>query len=77
MDQGSDFRILYRSGWSTVEAAFTGSSCQVIHQVYGSNGENRIRVEGTTPTEAWHRAVEAAAACGMLADWPRPSCGSG
>jgi len=42
------------------------------HQVDGSNGENKLRVESSTPAEAWFRAVEAAAAVGMLADWPRP-----
>jgi hypothetical protein len=39
--------------------------------VNGSNGENKLRVEGTTPAEAWFRAVETADAVGMLADWPR------
>jgi hypothetical protein len=52
---------------------FTGSSGRTIYQVDGSNGENRLKVDGATPAEAWHRAVEAAAACGMLSDWPRPS----
>ena len=32
-----------------------------------------MAVKGVTPAEAWHRADEAAAACGMLADWPRPT----
>jgi hypothetical protein len=64
---------LHRSGWSMGEAGFTGSSGRTVHQVDGANGENRIRVEGATPAEAWRRAVEAAAACGMLADWPRPA----
>ena len=54
------------------EAASTDSSGRTVNQVDGSNGENRIRVEGSTPAEAWHRAVLAAVACGMLADWPRP-----
>jgi hypothetical protein len=63
---------LHRSGWSCGEAAFTGSSGRTVWQVDGSNGENRLRVEGATPAEAWWRAVEAAAAAGMLADWPRP-----
>jgi hypothetical protein len=27
---------------------------------------------GRVSADAWHRAVEAAAACGMLSDWPRP-----
>jgi hypothetical protein len=49
------------------------SSGRYIHQVDGSNGENELRVEGATPAEAWHRAVEAAAACGMLEGWPRPA----
>jgi hypothetical protein len=56
------------SGWSTGEAAFTGSSGRTVWQVDGSNGENRLRVEGATPAEAWWRAVEAAAAVGMMAD---------
>jgi hypothetical protein len=66
---------LRRSGWSTGEAGFTGSSGRTVIQVDGRQGENQIRVEGSTPAEAWHRAVEAAAACGMLADWPRPARG--
>jgi hypothetical protein len=37
-------------------------------QVDGPNGENRLRVEGATPAEAWARAVEAAVAAGMLTD---------
>ena len=66
-------RRLHRSGWSMGEAGFTGAGGRTIHRVDGSNGENRIRVQGSTPAEAWHRTVEAAAACGMLADWPRPA----
>jgi hypothetical protein len=69
-------RRLHLSGWSCGEAAFTGSSGRTVWQVDGSNGENEIRVEGATPAEAWHRAVEAAAACGMLTDWPRPRSGA-
>jgi hypothetical protein len=66
---------LRRSGWSTGEAAFTGSSGRTVYQVDGSNGENKLRVVGSTPAEAWQRAVEAAAGCGMLSDWPRPPRG--
>src|SRR4051794_30942535 len=65
--------LLHRSGWSTGEAAFTGSSGRTVWQVDGRNGENRLLAHGATQREAWHRAVEQAAACGMLADWPRPS----
>jgi hypothetical protein len=66
---------LHRSGWSLGGTTFTGSSGRTVHQVDGRNGENKIRVEGATPAVAWHRAVEAAAACGMLEGWPRPSSG--
>jgi hypothetical protein len=55
------------------EAGFTDASGRYVHQVDGSNDQNRIHVEGATAAEAWHRAVEMAAACGMLADWPGPS----
>jgi hypothetical protein len=65
---------LHRSGWSCGEAVFTGSSRRTVWQVDGSNGENRLRVEGATPAEAWHRVVEAAAAVGMLRG-PRPMSG--
>jgi hypothetical protein len=41
------------SGWSCGEAAFTGASGRTIWQVDGSNGENRIKVQGATPAEAW------------------------
>jgi hypothetical protein len=68
---------LHRSGWSTGEAAFTGSSGRTVGQVDGSNGENRIHAAAPTQREAWHRAVEAAAAVGMLADWPKPTPGKG
>jgi hypothetical protein len=32
-----------------------------VWQLNALNGENKLRVEGATPAEAWHRAVEAAA----------------
>jgi hypothetical protein len=72
-DAEDSLHRLRRSGWSCGQAAFTSPAGQVVWQVDGRNGENRIRVTGSTPAEAWHRAVEAAAACGMLADWPRPA----
>jgi len=68
---------LRRSVWSTGEAGFTGSSGRTVWQVDSANGENRIRVEGATPAEAWWRACKAAAACGILDRWPRPSGRSG
>jgi hypothetical protein len=66
---------LQRSGWSMDVAIFVGPSGATVWRVDGSNGENQIRVAGMTPAEAWHGAVLAAAACGMLADWPRPPGG--
>jgi hypothetical protein len=66
---------LQRSGWSMGVAIFVGPIGATGWRVDGSNGENQIRVVGTTLAEAWHCAVLAAAACGMLAEWPRPSSG--
>src|SRR3954470_14206020 len=68
---------LRRSGWSTGETAWHAIGGGIVYQVDVSNGENRILVVGTTPREAWHRAVEAAAAVGMLDGWPRPTPGAG
>jgi hypothetical protein len=64
---------LRRSGWSLGETAFFTEVGGVVYQVDGSNGENKILVRGATAREAWWRAIEAAAAVGMLVDWPRPS----
>src|SRR4051812_29455633 len=61
---------LRRSGWSTGETAWTGSSGRTVYQVDGRNGENSLSVRASSQREAWHRAVEAASACGMLAGWP-------
>jgi hypothetical protein len=57
--------LLHRSGWSIGDTAFHGSD-GLVWVVTGSNGENLIRAEGVTRAEAWHRAVEQAAAVGML-----------
>jgi hypothetical protein len=63
---------LYRSGWSITERAFTRPNDDLAWIVEGRNGDHRLRTEGATVHEAWWRAVEAAAAFGMLRDWPRP-----
>jgi hypothetical protein len=39
-----------------------------MYVVGARNGEDSIHAEGPTLTLAWHRAVEMAVACGMLAD---------
>jgi len=63
---------LYRSGWSVSLMVFTDCSGETIWQITGHQGENLIKVDGVSPNEAWNKAVLAAAACGMLRDWPRP-----
>jgi hypothetical protein len=59
---------LHRSGWSCSEAGFTHPGGRYVHQVDGRNGENIIVGRGAIESEAWWRAIEAAAAVGMLAD---------
>jgi hypothetical protein len=59
------FVLLHRSGWTIGDTAFRGGG-NLVWLVTGSNGENRIRAEGATRAEAWHRAVEQAVAVGML-----------
>jgi hypothetical protein len=53
---------LRRAGWSVGE---TGGATRWI--VSGHNGENAIKTEGRTQSEAWWRACEQARAVGMLA----------
>ena len=65
-------RLQY-SGWLLGVRVFTDSKGLTVWQIDGSLGENRIQAEGATRAEAWHKAALAAAACGMLANWPRPS----
>jgi hypothetical protein len=64
---------LIRSGWRLGHRGRHVTGVGVIYTVVGVNGENQICTTGMTLSEAWHRAVEQAAACGMLAGWPRPS----
>jgi hypothetical protein len=59
---------LQRSEWHLGVSSITDSSGRTTWQVNGRLGEHRFQVEGATRAEAWHRAVEAAAAVGMLAD---------
>jgi hypothetical protein len=43
---------LHSSGWSKGETAWHAIGDGILYQVDGSNGENRIRVEGATSREA-------------------------
>jgi len=59
--EGSRHR-LHRSGRSCGETALAGNSGRTVWLVDGSSGENKLGVDGTTPSEAWWRAVEVAGA---------------
>jgi len=72
LDQGDDspideaIAILHRSGWSIGDVAFHDGAGGLLWLVSGSNGENLIRAEGPTRSEAWIRAVDQARSLGML-----------
>ena len=56
------FARLHQAGWSIGETGSVG-----LWMVTGTNGENMIRAQGRTRTEAWYRAALQAEAVGMLA----------
>jgi hypothetical protein len=66
---------LQRSGWHLGVSVLTNSSGETVWQVTGNRAENRIEVQGASRGEACHHAVEAVAACEMLADRPPPPSG--
>jgi hypothetical protein len=68
---------LIRSGWCMYQFVYIGPNAETRWTISGSNGENRISVESETQGQAWHRAAQADAACGMLKGWPRPHSGRG
>src|SRR5512135_2939574 len=59
-DQGDEIAAaldrLHAGGWSVGDAACSGPG-GIIHVVIGTNGENQIRAEGATCSEAWRRAL--------------------
>jgi hypothetical protein len=57
---------LHRAGWSIGDAAVRDGAGGLLWIVTGSNGENLIRAEGPTRSEAWIRAVDQARGLGML-----------
>ena len=57
---------LHRGGWSIGDTTFTTEADGVKWVVSGTNGENQIRAEGSTRSEAWTRAVEQVRELGML-----------
>ena len=69
---GTSMARLLGSGWSLGVSISPSDRDEVVHVACGSNGENILQVEASTSREAWWRAVEMAAACGMLKGWPGP-----
>ena len=69
-------RRLQHLGWRLCVTAFTDCSGQTVWEFVGHQGENVFRVDGESRREAWDNAFLAAASCGMLRGWPRPSPGS-
>ena len=67
---------LHRSGWHLSVMVYTDGFGQTLWEIAGRQGENRIKVEAESRREVWHKAVLAAASCGMLQGWPKPSRGS-
>jgi hypothetical protein len=57
---------LHRAGWSIGDVASRDGAGRLSWIVWGSNGEDLIRAEGSTRDEAWGRAVEWARGLGML-----------
>jgi hypothetical protein len=58
---------LHRVGWSIGSTAFHSTGGGLVWLVSGLNGENLIRAEGATETEAWVEAVGQARAVGIPA----------
>jgi hypothetical protein len=77
-DQGDEIVVapdrLHAGGWSVGDTEFHDvENGGQVWVVTGSNGENMIRAEGAMGAEAWRRALDQAAAVGMLPGHPRPS----
>jgi hypothetical protein len=69
---------LHAGGWSVGDTAFFDiENSDQVWVVTGSNGENMIWAESATCAEAWQRALDQAAACGLLPGQARPARGRG
>jgi hypothetical protein len=65
---------LHAGGGSIGDTAFHDiEHGRVVWVISGTNGENMIRAEDATCSEAWRRALDQAAAVGMLPGRPRPA----
>ena len=57
---------LHQAGWLISDFVARGEDGRDTWIVSGSNGENKVRVEGSDSAEAWGRAAEQAQLLGML-----------
>jgi hypothetical protein len=68
---------LEQAGWSIGDVALRGASGGLVWIVLGRCGSDLLMVSGATRPEAWWRALDRAAAVGMLPGRPRPARGEG
>jgi hypothetical protein len=64
---------LQQAGWSIGDVALRGEGGGLIWIVLGRCGADLLMVSGPTRAEAWRRALDQAAAVGMLPGRPRPA----
>ncbi|MGE5756304.1 MAG: hypothetical protein ACM35G_11435 [Planctomycetaceae bacterium] len=75
-DQGNVAALvepLEQAGWSIGDVALRGEGGGLIWIVLGRCGSDLLMVSGATRLEAWRRALDQAAAFGMLPGRPRPA----
>jgi hypothetical protein len=68
---------LHRAGWSIGDVALRGEGGGLVWIVLGRCGSDLLMVSSATRPEAWRRALDQAAAVGVLRGRPRPACGEG
>ena len=64
---------LQQAGWSIGDVALRGEGGGLVWIVLGRRGSDLLMVSGATCREAWRRALDQAAAVGMLPGRPRPA----
>jgi hypothetical protein len=62
---------LLRAGWSIGDVSLRGEGGELVWIVLGRRGADLLMASGPTRVAAWHRALDQAAAMGMLPGWPR------
>jgi hypothetical protein len=66
---------LQQAGWSIGAVPLRGAGGGLVWIVLGRRGSDLLMVSGATRQEAWRRALDQAAAVGMLPGRPRPAMG--